>query len=324
MLGFFRQRSKDETKRATEKTRQRWFGYIGSLFRDTKLDDELWEQLEERLVSLDVGIGLTLSLVERLQQRVKEEEVTQSQDALVLLKQELTSHLLVDKFINPMETDGSLQVFLMVGVNGVGKTTSIAKLVQLYKNEGKQVLLGGADTFRAAGIEQLQVWGGRLGVDVITGQPGADPASVAFDALQAANNRDVDVLIIDTAGRLHTNVNLMEEIKKIQRVLTRQTESHLQRVLLIIDATTGQNGLVQARSFTDALDCDGVFLTKLDGTAKGGVVLSISDELKLPVMYIGTGEQPDDIAFFDAQEFVNALFDETSPIVDTQNRDGGQ
>ena len=310
MLGFLRQRGKAKTARATEKTRRRWFGQMASLFQGARLDDELWDQLEELLISADVGVGPTQSLLERLKQWVREEDVARAEDALVLLKQEMVSALRVDESARPQETNGAPLVLLMVGVNGAGKTTSIAKLVQLYKDEGKEVLLGAADTFRAAGIEQLQVWGSRLDVEVIAGQPGADPASVAFDALQAARSRGSDVLIIDTAGRLHTKANLMEEIKKIQRVLSRHEGAKSQRVLLTLDATAGQNGLIQARSFTGALNCDGVFLAKLDGTAKGGVVLAITDELKLPVVYIGTGEQPDDIALFDPQEFIDALFDE--------------
>jgi fused signal recognition particle receptor len=310
MLGFLRQRSKAKTARATEKSRTTWFGQVASLFRGSGLDDDLWDQLEELLVSADVGVGPTQNLLDRLKQRVREEGVARPEDALDMLKQEMVSILRVDKSDPRRETDGALLVLLMVGVNGVGKTTSIAKLVQLYKDDGKEVLLGAADTFRAAGIEQLQAWGRRLEVDVIAGQPGADPAAVAFDALQAARSRGADVLIIDTAGRLHTKVNLMEEIKKIQGVLSRQEGGKSQRVLLTLDAATGQNGLFQARSFTGALNCDGVFLAKLDGTAKGGVVLAITDELKLPVLYIGTGEQPDDIALFDPQEFVDALFDD--------------
>ena len=196
----------------------------------------------------------------------------------------------------------------MVGVNGAGKTTSIAKLAQLYVDDGKQVLLGAADTFRAAAIEQLQVWGSRVGADVIAHRQGADPGAVAFDTLQAARSRGVDVVIIDTAGRLHSKVNLMEEMKKVRRVLSRHDNRASVEVILAMDATTGQNGLAQARAFTEAIRCDGVFLSKLDGTAKGGVVVAIAAELKLPVLYIGTGERLEDIAPFDPREFIDALF----------------
>ncbi len=310
MLGFLRHSSKKKTERATEKTRRTWFGRITSLFQNAKLDDDLWDQLEELLISADVGVGPTQRLLDRLRRRVCEDGVSRSEDALDLLKREMVSMLSVGEGVDVLEVEEAPLILLMVGVNGAGKTTNIAKLVQLYKDEGKQVLLGAADTFRAAAIEQLQAWAHRLGVDVIAHQPGADPGAVAFDTVQAAKSRGTDVVIIDTAGRLHTKVNLMEELKKIQRVLSRQLDGNSQRVLLALDATTGQNGLYQARSFTDALRCDGVFLAKLDGTAKGGIVVAIADELKLPVLYIGTGEQPDDIAAFDPQQFIDALFSE--------------
>ena len=307
MVGFLRRRSEQKTARATEKSRRTWFGQVASLFRGPRLDDDLWDRLEELLISADVGVGATHNLLDRLREGVREENVTEPQAALDLLKREMVAMLTIDRPAGPPPQDGSPLILLVAGVNGAGKTTSIAKLAQLYKEEGKQVVLGAADTFRAAAIDQLQEWGRRLEVDVVAGQPGADPGAVAFDTLQAAVNRGADVVIIDTAGRLHTKANLMEELKKIQRVLSKQTGGESQRLLLTLDAATGQNGLAQARSFTDALTFDGVFLAKLDGTAKGGVVLAITDELKLPVLYIGTGEQPEDIASFDANEFVDAL-----------------
>ena len=309
MIRFLRQRGKEKAAHAVEKTRRTWFGRVASLFQGSRLDDDLWDQLEELLVSADVGVGPTQSLISRLRRRVEKEHVARPDDALDILKQEMAAILSVDKPPQLSPADGAPLILLMVGVNGAGKTTSIAKLAQIYKEEGKQVLLGAADTFRPAAIEQLQAWGRRLEIDVVAHQPGADPGAVAFDTLQAARARGADVVIIDTAGRLHTKVNLMEELKKIQRVLSSQGSRDSQRVLLTLDATTGQNGLFQARSFTEAIRCDGVFLAKLDGTAKGGVVLAIADELKLPVLYIGTGEQPDDIAFFDPVEFVDTLFD---------------
>ena len=284
-----------------------------SLFQRARLDDDLWDELEELLISADMGVGTTQKLLERLKGRVSDEGVTQPTEALELLKQEMVAVLRTGEPA-PSEPlpDGTLLVVLMIGVNGAGKTTSIAKLARLYKDEGKAVLLGAADTFRAAAIEQLQAWGSRLDIDVIAHGPGADPGAVAFDTLEAARARGVDTVIIDTAGRLHTKTNLMQELKKIQRVLSRVDGEALQTVILTLDATTGQNGLFQARSFTEAVKCDGVFLAKLDGTAKGGVVVAIADELKLPVLYIGTGEQPDDIASFDAMDFVNALFEPAS------------
>jgi fused signal recognition particle receptor len=313
LLGFLRQRGTEKTASAVEKTRRAWFNRVGELLRRPRLDEGLWDELEELLVSADVGVGATQKLVSRLQQQVSEAHVTQPDSVLDLLKQEMVAILRVGGPSLPIAADGTPLVLLVVGVNGAGKTTSIAKLVQLYRDEGKQVLLGAADTFRAAAIDQLQAWGVRLGVDVVAHQPGADPGAVAFDTLQAARARGTDVVIIDTAGRLHTKTNLMEELKKIKRVLSRQSGRESQLVLLTLDASTGQNGLIQARAFTEAIKCDGVFLAKLDGTAKGGVVVAIADELKLPVLYIGTGEQPEDVASFDPEQFVDAMFDTREP-----------
>lgn len=308
MLGFLRRRVKEKTDRAAAKTRGTWFGHISSLFRDTRLDDELWEELEELLVAADVGMGTTQNLLGRVKQRVRDERVERPEPALDLLKREMVSTLAIDA-PEPLRTgDGALQVVLMVGVNGAGKTTSIAKLAQLYRDQGKKVLLGAADTFRAAAIDQLQEWGRRLDIDVIAHQHGADAAAVAFDAVDAAAARDADVVIIDTAGRLHTKFNLMEEIKKVQRIISRRVDEQSQTVMLALDATTGQNGLLQARAFTEALACNGVFLAKLDSSAKGGVVFAIVADLQIPVLFIGTGEQPDDIAPFDAETFVASLF----------------
>jgi fused signal recognition particle receptor len=307
-MRFLGRKDKDKTVKAVEKTRRAWFGQVASLFSRAKLDDELWDELEELLIAADVGVSTTQELLERLKKRVRDDRVSEPETAFAMLKQEMVDLLKVDGAGNRLDVEGKPLVILVVGVNGVGKTTSIAKLTQIYQSEGKQVLFGAADTFRAAAIEQLQVWGERLGVDVIAHKADADPAAVAFDALQAAKARKADVLIIDTAGRLHSKSNLMEEIKKVQRVLTRQDENSPQRVLLALDATTGQNGLHQARAFTEALDCDGVFLSKLDGTAKGGVVVSITRELQLPVLFVGTGETLDDVTPFDPQDFVEALF----------------
>ncbi|MCH7744652.1 MAG: signal recognition particle-docking protein FtsY [Chloroflexi bacterium] len=302
-----KEKEKEKTEQAVKKTRQTWFGRMTTLFQRSNIDDELWDELEELLISADVGVATTQKILDHLRERIREEHITQPNDALEALKREMVSILEVDKADDLLDVEELPLILLVVGVNGVGKTTSIAKLTQMFKDEGKSVVLGAADTFRAAAIEQLQAWGSRLEVDVIAHQSGADPGSVAFDTLHAAKSRNTDVVIIDTAGRLHTKLNLMEELKKIQRVLSRQG-GESQRVLLTLDATTGQNGLFQARSFVDAVKCDGVFLAKLDGTAKGGIVLAITDELKLPVLYIGTGEQPDDIAVFDPSEFIESLF----------------
>ena len=307
MLRFLRRQDKHRTDQAVTRTRQTWFGRVAAAFQRSQLDQELWDELEELLVSADVGFATAEGLILRLRERVQREHVGEPREALELLKREMVGALTLEDD-GQQEAGGSPLVLLVVGVNGVGKTTSIAKLAHLYQAEGKQVVIGAADTFRAAAIDQLQAWGSRLGTDVIAHQPGADPGAVAFDTLQAAVARGADVAIIDTAGRLHTKHNLMEELKKIQRVLSRQEGGDSQRVLLTLDATTGQNGLIQARSFTEAVRCDGVFLAKLDGTAKGGIVLAIAQELKLPVLYIGTGEQPDDIASFEPNDFVEALF----------------
>ena len=308
MLRFFRreEHEKEKTEQAVKRSRQTWFGRVSGLFQRGSLDDEIWDELEEILISADVGVATSNKLLETLRQRIRDEGISDPQEALRILKNEMVGLVTVEGAESVLAVDGPPLVILVVGVNGAGKTTSIAKLANSYKESGSKVILGAADTFRAAAIEQLQMWGERLEVDVVAHQSGADPGAVAFDTLQAARARDADVVIIDTAGRLHTKLNLMEELKKIQRVLTSQG-AESQRVILTLDATTGQNGLMQARSFVDAVNCDGVFLAKLDGTAKGGVVFSIADELKLPVLYIGTGEQPDDIVQFHAEEFVDAL-----------------
>ena len=308
MLRFFTQRDKEKTKQAVQKTRQTWFRRMAAVFQRGRLDEEAWDELEELLISADVGVATTQELLQRLRQRVREEHSVEPAGALDLLKQEMVAILEVEDASGRLEVKAPPLIILMVGVNGAGKTTSIAKLVHLYQEEDRHVILGAADTFRAAAIEQLQAWGQRLEVDVIAHQPGADAGAVAFDTLQAAKSRKADVVIIDTAGRLHTKLNLMEELVKVHRVLSRQPGGESQRVILTLDATVGQNGLIQARSFAEGVECDGVFLAKLDGTAKGGIVLAIANELKLPVLFIGTGEQPEDIAPFDPAAFVGGLF----------------
>ena len=310
MLKFFRRsttENKAKTEQAVRRSRQTFFGQMTGLFRRQNIDDALWDELEELLISADVGVATTFKLIERLRDQIRDRRVSDPQDALALLKEEML-YLVDFKDTNQaLEVDEKPLVILMVGINGVGKTTSIAKLTKLYQEEGKSVLIGAADTFRAAAIDQIQVWGERLDVDVIAHRQGADPSAVAFDTLQAARARNIDVVIIDTAGRLHTKFNLMEELKKMQRVLSRQGVDS-QRVLLTIDATTGQNGLFQARAFTEAVDCEGVLLAKVDSSSKGGVVFAIADELDIPVLFIGTGEQPDDLAPFDPESFVESLF----------------
>jgi fused signal recognition particle receptor len=275
------------------------------LFDRKTIDDDVWDELEELLISADVGVGTTEKLIGVVKQRAVEGKLDGSQVAAVL-KAEMVRIL----NIPPVEKSGNItppEVYLVVGVNGSGKTTSIAKLAFQLKKEGKSVLLAAADTFRAAAIEQLKKQGERVGVNVVAHQPGADPGAVVYDALQAAKSRKVDIVIIDTAGRLHTKYNLMEELKKVRRVAAKIDAAAPHEVILVLDATTGQNGLTQARYFTEAVGVTGIFLAKLDGTAKGGIVLAICDDMKIPIQLIGVGEGLEDMVTFNAEEFVDAL-----------------
>ncbi len=309
---FFRR--KEKTTGALARTRAGWGGGLTSLFEGALLSDEgLWERLEDALIAADVGVDTSLATVNRVRQRVRDEGVSDAAEAPELFKEELALLLdLEDKSIwdwyDQEELAAKPFVLMVVGVNGVGKTTSIAKMAAHYQRLGKSVLIGAGDTFRAAAIDQLRVWGGRLKVDVVAHQQGSDPGAVAFDAYQAAAARGADVLIFDTAGRLHNKAPLIEELRKVRRVFERQGEGAPQQTLLALDATTGRNGLEQARVFQEAVGVDGVFLAKLDGTAKGGVAVAIAQDLGLPVVFIGSGEGVDDIALFDADDFVDALF----------------
>jgi fused signal recognition particle receptor len=276
-----------------------------SLFDRASIGKEVWEELEELLISADVGVATATKLIDAVRQRAAAEKLGGSQ-VRSLLKDEMVKILTVPARVPPSAI-APPEVILVVGVNGSGKTTSIAKLAYKFMKDGKNVLLAAADTFRAAAIDQLKKQGERVGVDVIAHQPGADPGAVVYDALQAAKSRRADVLIIDTAGRLHTKFNLMEELKKIRRVAAKLDSNAPHEVILVLDATTGQNGLTQARYFTEAVGVTGIFLAKLDGTAKGGIVLAICDELKLPIQLIGVGEGLDDMVNFDAKDFVEAL-----------------
>ena len=296
------------TEQGVKRSREGLFGRIAALFNRSKIGDSTWDELEELLISADVGVSTTQKLLERVRKRVKEEKLEQGTHVREALKKEMACLLEVPSKGAGNAPASVMEVILMVGVNGTGKTTSIAKLAAAYKAEGRRVLLGAADTFRAAAIDQLRMWGDRIGVDVVAHLPGADPGAVVFDSLEAARSRGVDVVIIDTAGRLQTKHNLMDELKKIRKVAGKYDA--VQQVLLVIDATTGQNGLSQARSFAEATDVTGIVLSKLDGTARGGIVLAISDELQIPIKYIGTGEQIGDIAPFDAGSFVAAIFGE--------------
>jgi len=295
-----------KTQQGVKRSRETWFGKMARLFDRTRVEDEVWDELEELLIAADVGVATTQKLIEKVKQRVRTEKLSEGVQVRAVLKDEMVNLLKVDGGAVSISKSVSTQIILVVGVNGSGKTTSIAKLAHSLKSEGGKVILAAADTFRAAAIDQLKRWGERVEVEVVAHQPGGDPGAVVYDALQAAQNRQAQVVIIDTAGRLHTKFNLMEELKKIKRVAGKYDMP--QEVLLVIDATTGQNGLAQARHFTEAAGVSGIFLAKLDGTAKGGIVLAICDELKIPITYIGTGEQLDDIAPFDASTFVEAIF----------------
>lgn len=313
MLSFFqrdREGNKQKTDEGVKRSRERWFGRILDVLRSSNLDEAVWEELEEILISADVGVETALGIIEELKEKVRSEGVTDADSAFALLKdtlaRELNAHAPTGSWGQnaPGETP---YVILMVGVNGVGKTTSIAKLAHHLTRDGKKVILGAADTFRAAAEEQLEILGERVGVEVISHQPGADPGAVAYDAYHACKARGADVLIVDTAGRLHTRTNLMEELKKVHRVINRLDPSAPQEVLLTLDATTGLNGLAQARAFTEAVGCTGIFLAKLDGTARGGIALAIKQELNVPILFIGTGESLEDMAPFDADDFVDSL-----------------
>jgi fused signal recognition particle receptor len=307
VAGSFFQRLKD----GLTKSRETWVQKIGSIFQDREWDEQSLEQMEESLLTADVGVKSTQKLMTTLRELspTGTEDLTQDmssqlQQAMVTMLQDSTAA----PKIQPLSVRPWIVLFL--GVNGVGKTTTIGKLAAQYKTAGKKVLLVAGDTFRAAAIEQLEIWGRRAGVEMIKHRSGSDPSAVVYDGMQAAKNRGIDVLLIDTAGRLHTKVHLVEELKKIRRVIAREQPGAPHETLLVLDATTGQNGLQQAKIFKAATDIDGIVLTKLDGTAKGGVIISIQEELGVPVRYIGVGEDVDDLQPFEAERFVQALFEQ--------------
>ncbi len=295
-------------KEGLGKTRKNILGSVDSVLGAfTKIDEDLFEELEEALIMADLGVQTTMDICDTLRKRVKREGVTDPSMIKHMLSEEISEILLEgceEEFVMPEHT-----VLLVIGVNGVGKTTTIGKLASSFKSQGKSVLLAAADTFRAAAIDQLVIWGDRCGVDVIKHEENSDPAAVVFDAANAAKNRKTDILICDTAGRLHNKKNLMEELKKISKVIEREYPQAHKEVFLVLDATTGQNALQQAKLFKEAADITGIILTKLDGTAKGGIVVAIKSELKIPVRYIGVGEGIDDLQKFDAKSFAEALFD---------------
>jgi len=294
-----------DIEKALKPSRDSWFKRAMSLFDRAAVDEAVWAELEELLISADVGVSTTEKLLERVKQRAKEEKFTEGSAVRDALQQEMVKILNID--VPPSATHSPPKVVMVVGVNGSGKTTSIAKLAYRAKKEEKKVILVAADTFRAAAIDQLQKLAGEVGVDVVAHQPGGDAGAVVFDALEAARSRSADEVIIDTAGRLHTKFNLMEELKKIRRVAAKVDDTAPHEVILVLDATTGQNGLTQARHFTEAVGVTGIFLAKLDGTAKGGIVLAICDELNIPILFVGVGDKLEDVTPFDADSFVRAL-----------------
>ena len=307
-------KTEEKYDKGLEKTRKTFGQRMNELFANFRsVDEDFFEDLEETLIEADVGYQTALDITDSLRQEVKLQNAKKSEDV---------QHVIVEKLVNLYETEGAEEVnalnlqtdgptvMLFVGVNGVGKTTSIGKMAHQFKDEGKSVLLAAADTFRAGAIDQLKVWGERAGVPVVAGKAGGDPAAVVFDAVTRAKAENFDILLVDTAGRLQNKVNLMNELEKIKRVIARVIPSGPHEVLLAVDATTGQNALVQAKQFKETTDVTGIILTKLDGTAKGGIVLAIRNELHLPVKFVGMGEGIDDLAPFDPNEFVYGLFKE--------------
>ena len=302
-MGFF-----DKLKAGLTKTKKAFVAGIDAIFGSYRdVGDELFEELEELLITSDVGAETTMEILDALHEKIHDARITDPEEAKNALFDILRESVGEGEPIR-LE-DGKMTVILVIGVNGVGKTTSIAKIANVMKQSGKKVLLAAADTFRAAAIDQLGVWADRVGVELISQSEGSDPAAVVFDAAAAAKKRGTEVLIIDTAGRLHNKKNLMNELEKIDRVITRELPDSVRETLLVLDATTGQNAVVQAKEFKNAADISGLVLTKLDGTAKGGIVISIKRELGIPVKFIGVGEKVDDLQPFSAEEFVTALFE---------------
>ena len=301
--GFFHR-----LKEGLFKTHQGMVSKIDQLLSGKKkIDDLLLEELEEILITSDIGVKTTRQLLDKVSEKVKRRELEDADQLKKALQEEM--FLILHQQENPLDISSANPfVIMVIGVNGTGKTTTLSKMAQKFKARGKSVLLVAGDTFRAAAIEQLEIWGQRVGCEVIKHQSGSDPSAVVFDALKAGKARGMDIIIVDTAGRLHTKVNLMEELKKVKRVMAREIPNSPHEILLVLDATTGQNAISQAKMFNRELGVTGIALTKLDGTAKGGILISISDELKIPIRYIGVGEKADDLREFNARDFVDALF----------------
>ncbi|MDD4149772.1 MAG: signal recognition particle-docking protein FtsY [Bacteroidales bacterium] len=313
LFGLFGKDKKEKLDKGLEKTRTNVFDKLNRIvFAKSKVDSEVLDELEDILIASDVGVETTIRIIERIEERVKSDKYVGTDELNELLRNTIAS-LLEENITDEYDESEILAkhkpyVIMVVGVNGVGKTTTIGKLANKYKAAGKKVIIGAADTFRAAAIDQLQIWADRVGVEMIRQNMGSDPASVAFDTVQAAIKAEADVVIIDTAGRLHNKVNLMNELTKIKRVMQKVIETAPHEVMLIIDGSTGQNAYEQAKQFTKATDVTSLTVTKLDGTAKGGVVIGVSDQFKIPVKYIGIGEGIDDLQVFNRREFVDSLF----------------
>ena len=302
-MGFF-----ERLKNGLAKTKQSVFGQVNDIFKSfVKVDEEMLEELEDILIQSDIGMNTTMQIIEQLRDVIKTKRINEpeaaKQELMTILKETIGTH-------EPLNLTTSPSVILVIGVNGVGKTTSIAKIANLLKSQGKSVALAAADTFRAAAIDQLEIWANRINVPIIKHQDGSDPASVVFDACAYAKSHKIDTLIIDTAGRLHVKKNLMDELSKISRVIERELPGADKETLLVLDAVTGQNAINQAKEFTSASLITGIVLTKLDGTAKGGIIISVKKELGIPVKFIGVGEQMDDLQYFNPDEFVSALFED--------------
>ncbi len=301
-MGFF-----EKIKAGLTKTREALGSTLGGVFTGfSQIDDDFYDELEESLILADMGVQTTAEAVERLRKSVKEQHLKTPEEARAALKEILVQMLSVGD--TALNVQGSPSVVLVIGVNGVGKTTTIGKLATRYVNEGRNVLLVAADTFRAAAADQLEIWADRSGASIVRQNEGADPASVVFDGIRAAKARGADLILIDTAGRLHNKQNLMNELNKISRIVERELPDANREVLLVLDGTTGQNGLIQAKQFKEIAGVTAIALTKLDGTAKGGIVIAVADALQIPVKFVGVGEQAEDLMPFDAKNFVEALF----------------
>lgn len=300
----------DRLKSGLQKTRDNLRDKLDSVVNSfTKIDEDLFEEIEEILILSDIGVESSLELTEALRTRIKNEGITNPEAIYDMLREEIRARLSKheDTYLRCQHPGNGLDIILIVGVNGTGKTTSAGKIAALLKDEGKNVMIAAADTFRAAAIEQLELWAERAKAGIIKHKHGADPGAVVFDAIRAAKSREADVLIIDTAGRLHTKKNLMEELKKIHRVIEREAAEARKETLIVLDATSGNNALVQAKAFGEATGIDGIVLTKMDGTAKGGIIIPVTSELDVPVKFIGIGEKLDDLRHFDSDEFTDAL-----------------